>query len=402
MPSQSPLSQSAAATDRFAPAPEHALLRQTVRQFVEREVEPQALEAERSEKFNLPLFRRAGELGLHGITVPEAYGGAGMDATAAVIVYEELSTSDPGFALSALAHGVLFCHNLFLNADDAQRERLLPRAVRGETIGGVCISEPDGGTDVLGMRTRAVRDGATYRITGRKMWITNGCVNDNELGDCFIVYAKTDVDISTFVVEKGMPGFSLGQRIKDKTGMRSSPTAELVFEDCRVPAANRLGREGESKIHMMRNLEIERLTLAAMSVGMARRALDIMNRYGVQRKAFGQAINEFGQIQRHIAESYAEYMAARSLVYQLAGEMKLDRPGHRADTDAAKLFAATMAKNVCDRSMQVLGGYGYVAESTVERLWRAAKLIEIGGGTLEAHHKNITRDLARDPGALLR
>jgi isovaleryl-CoA dehydrogenase len=199
-----------------------------------------------------------------------------------------------------------------------------------------------------------------------------------------------------------MPGFALGQRIKDKTGMRSSPTAELVFEDCRVPAANRLGREGESKIHMMRNLEIERLTLAAMSVGMARRALDVMNRYGAQRKAFGQAINQFGQIQRHIAESYAEYMAARSLVYQLAAEMRLDRPGNRADTDAAKLFAATMAKNVCDRSMQVLGGYGYVAESTVERLWRAAKLIEIGGGTLEAHHKNITRDLARDPGALMR
>jgi isovaleryl-CoA dehydrogenase len=396
------LSQSAHPTGRFAPAPEHVLLRQTVRQFVEREVEPQALEAERHEKFNLALFRRAGELGLHGITVPEAYGGAGLDATAAVIVYEELSTSDPGFALSCLAHGVLFCHNLCLNADDAQRERLLPRAVRGEAIGGVCISEPDGGTDVLGMRTRAVRDGNQYRITGRKMWITNGCVDDRELGDCFIVYAKTDVDISTFVVEKGMPGFALGQRIKDKTGMRSSPTAELVFEDCRVPAANRLGREGESKIHMMRNLEIERLTLAAMSVGMARRALDVMNRYGAQRKAFGQAINQFGQIQRHIAESYAEYMAARSLVYQLAAEMRLDRPGNRADTDAAKLFAATMAKNVCDRSMQVLGGYGYVAESTVERLWRAAKLIEIGGGTLEAHHKNITRDLARDPGALMR
>jgi isovaleryl-CoA dehydrogenase len=396
------LAQTAQHHDFFTPTPEHALLRQTVRQFVEREVEPQALQAERDERFNLPLFRRAGELGLHGVTVPESHGGAGLDAAAAVIVYEELSASDPGFALSCLAHGVLFAHNLFLNGDDAQRARFLPRAIRGEGIGGVCMSEPDGGTDVLAMKTRAVRDREGYRLTGRKMWITNGCVDDRELGDFFIVYAKTESDISTFVVEKGFPGFALGQRIKDKTGMRSSPTAELVFEDCRVPAANRLGREGESKIHMMRNLEIERLSLAAMSVGMARRALDVMNRYAAQRKAFGQPINEFGQIQRHIAESYAEYMAARSLVYQLASEMELDRPGHRMGTDAAKLFAATMAKNVADRAMQVLGGYGYVAESTVERLWRAAKLIEIGGGTLEAHHKNITRDLARDPGVLMR
>jgi isovaleryl-CoA dehydrogenase len=371
-----------------------------VRGFVEREVEPQALESERSETFNLALFRRAGKLGLLGLTVPETYGGSGLDAAAAVIVSEELSTSDPGFALSWLAHSMLFVHNVCLNGNDAQRARFLEPAIRGETIGGVCMSEPEGGTDVLAMRTRAVREGDAYRLIGRKMWITNGCIDDRELGDHFIVYAKTGEAISTFVVEKGLPGFSLGQRIKDKTGMRSSPTAELVFEECRVPVANRLGEEGESQLHMMRNLEIERLTLAAMSLGMARRALEIMNRYGAQRKAFGEPINHFGQIQRHIAESYAEFMAARSLVYQLAGRIELERPGHRMETDAAKLFAATMAKNVADRAMQVLGGYGYVAESTVERMWRAAKLIEIGGGTLEAHHKNITRDLARNPDAL--
>ena len=390
----------ATAFDRFAPSEEHRMLRQTVRGFVEREVEPQVLEHERAERFNLALFRRAGALGLLGLTVPESYGGSGLDATAAVIASEELSASDPGFALSWIAHSILFVHNLCVNASEAQRARLLEPAVRGEKIGGVCMSEPGGGTDVLGMRTQAVREGDTYRITGRKMWITNGCVDDRELGDCFIVYAKTGGEISTFVVEKGMPGFALGQRIKDKTGMRSSPTAELVFEDCRVPAGNRLGEEGASKIHIMRNLEIERLTLAAMSVGMARRSLDIMNRYGEERIAFGEPINHFGQIQRHIAESYAEYMAARSLTYQLAENIELARPGHRMETDAAKLFAATMAKNVADRAMQVLGGYGYVAESTVERMWRAAKLIEIGGGTLEAHHKNITRDLARHPEAL--
>ncbi len=394
------LAASAQKFDAFTPSEEHHLLRQTVRGFVEREVEPQALEYERDERFNADLFRSAAALGLFGITIPEAFGGAGLDATAAVIVAEEMSASDPGFAMSCLAHSILFCHNLCINGSDDQRTRYLEKTLSGEWIGGMCISEPDAGTDVRGMRSEAVLEGDRYRINGRKMWITNGCVSDTELGDVFLVYAKVGGRVTTFVVEKGFPGFQLGQKIKDKTGMRTSPTAELVFDDCQVPVENRLGDEGESMIHMMRNLEIERLTLAAMSSGMARRAIDIMNRYATQRKAFGEPINQFGQIQRHIAESYAEYLAARTLIYDLAQRIELDRPGHRMQTDAAKLFAATMAKNVCDRAMQVLGGYGYVAESTVERLWRAAKLIEIGGGTLEAHHKNITRDLARHPDSL--
>ncbi len=394
------LAASAQKFDAFTPSEEHHLLRQTVRGFVEREVEPQALEYERDERFNADLFRSAAALGLFGITIPEAFGGAGLDATAAVIVAEEMSASDPGFAMSCLAHSILFCHNLCINGSDDQRTRYLEKTLSGEWIGGMCISEPDAGTDVLGMRSEAVLEGDRYRINGRKMWITNGCVSDTELGDVFLVYAKVGGRVTTFVVEKGFPGFQLGQKIKDKTGMRTSPTAELVFDDCQVPVENRLGDEGESMIHMMRNLEIERLTLAAMSSGMARRAIDIMNRYAAQRKAFGEPINQFGQIQRHIAESYAEYLASRSLIYDLARQIELDRPGHRMQTDAAKLFAATMAKNVCDRAMQVLGGYGYVAESVVERLWRAAKLIEIGGGTLEAHHKNITRDLARHPDSL--
>jgi isovaleryl-CoA dehydrogenase len=243
-----------------------------------------------------------------------------------------------------------------------------------------------------------VREGAGYRITGRKMWITNGAVADGELGDLFLVYAKTEGRISSFVVQKGTPGFSLGQRIKDKLGTRSSPTAELVFEQCPVPEANRLGAEGDSLVHMMRNLEIERLTLAAMSLGIARRCLDVMNRYAMERQAFGEPINRFGQIQRHIAESYAEFMAGRAFVYDVARRIRLDEPGHRMETDAAKLFTATMAKNVADRAIQVLGGNGYVGEYAVERMWRAAKLLEIGGGTVEAHHKNIVRDLARHPG----
>ncbi|HEX7928161.1 MAG TPA: acyl-CoA dehydrogenase family protein [bacterium] len=391
------VAQSAAQYDIYTPSEEIALLRETVRKFTQAEVEPQALEYERNEQFNRPLFKRLGDLGLLGITVPEAHGGAGMDAVAAVLVNEELSASDPGFCLSYLAHAMLFVNNFFQNASDPQRKEWLEPTLTGEWVGGMGMTEPDAGTDVQGMRTSAVRKGEEYILNGRKMWITNGAVDDKETGDIFLIYAKTGDHISSFIVRKGMPGFKLGQKIKDKAGMRSSPTAELVFDDCRVPVANRLGNEGDSLIHMMRNLEIERLTIAGMSLGIARRCIDVMNRYAGERKAFGEPINRFGQIQRHIAESYADFMVGRCFTYDLARRLKLDTPGQRMETDAAKLFTATMAKEVADRAMQVLGGNGYVAEYTVERMWRAAKLLEIGGGTLEAHHKNITRDLAKRP-----
>ena len=385
------------AYDLFNPSEEMALLRATVRRFVERDVEPQALEHEREERFNRELFSRLGEMGLLGITVPEEFGGAGMDAAAAVIVHEELAGSDPGLTLSYLAHSMLFVNNFFHNANDAQRERYLEKVMSGEWVAGMGMSETEAGTDVQGMAASAELKGEFYHLNGRKMWITNGHIGENEPGDLFLIYAKTEGRISTFVVEKGTPGFSLGQKIGDKAGMRSSPTAELVFDDCKVPLANRLGEEGDSLIHMMRNLEIERLALAAMGLGIARRCLDVMNRYAAQRRTFGQPINQYGQIQRHIAESYTEFIAGRSLVYDVARRMKLDQPGQRIETDAAKMFTSTMAKNVADRAMQVLGGNGYIGEFAVERLWRAAKLLEIGGGTIEAHHKNITRDLARKP-----
>jgi len=380
----------------FDPTPEHALLRRTVREFVEREVEPQATEHDRHERFNLPLFRKVGELGLLGITVPVQDGGAGMDAAAAVIVHEELSRSDPGFALAYLAHAMLFVNNFLHNADAAQRARILPKVTSGEWVAGMAMSEPGAGTDVMGMRARAVRRGDFYVLDGRKMWITNGCVDEHELGDCFLVYARTgERDISSFVVEKGMKGFSLGQKIRDKTGMRASPTAELVFDECQVPVANRLGEEGQSLLHMMRNLEIERLTLAAMSLGIAGRCVDVMVRHANEREAFGRPIAAFGQIQRHIAESYAKLGAARAYVYATAAALELQSGGHRLECDGAKLFAATMGKEVADAAVQVLGGYGYVGEYVVERLWRDAKLLEIGGGTNEALQKNIARDLSK-------
>jgi isovaleryl-CoA dehydrogenase len=385
----------------WAPTDEHRLLAATLRDFVDREVEPQAAAHDRAERFNRSLFRRAGELGLLGVTLPEEYGGAGLDAVAAAQVYEALASSDPGFALACLAHSMLFAQNLAVNGSEAQKKHVLPRAARGEWVGGLCMTEPEVGTDVLAMRMRARREGDLYRLDGCKTFITNGGVDETTLGDAFVVYAATAPgQISAFLVERGMPGFRLGQKWKDKLGMRASFTAELVFDDVPVPVASRLGEEGEGTRQMMRNLEVERLTLAAMSVGIAGRCLRIMVQHANQRHSFGRPLREHGQIQRYLAETFAEYRAARCYVYDTARRIDLTRTGQRLDADGVKLFASQVGKRAADAAIQVLGGYGYMGEYVVERLWRDAKLLEIGGGTLEAHHKNLAKDLCADPGRL--
>jgi len=396
--------------DLANPSEEHQMLREMIRDFVQEFVEPQAHEYDKKEQFNIELFRGLGELGLLGITVPEEYGGAGLDAVAATIAHEELTYSDAGFALAYLAHSMLFVNNLAFNGSEEQKTRILPKVCSGEWIGAMAMSEPDAGTDVLGLSTTAEKNAdGDWVLNGRKMWITNGCIDDKGTpADIVWVYARTGFDekgrvkLSTFLVEKGMPGFSVGQKIFDKTGMRASNTAELVFDDCIVPAANLVGEEGGSLLHMMGNLEIERLTLGAMSLGIARRCLHEMNKYASEREAFGVQIRSFGQMQRHIAESWAKYRAMRAYVYDTANNIKLGTSGQRLDSDGVKLFATTAAKEIADAAIQVMGGYGYVAEYHVERLWRDSKLLEIGGGTLESHQKNITRDLAKDSEAINR
>ena len=396
--------------DLANPSEEHQMLREMIRDFVQEFVEPQAHESDKKEQFNLDLFRELGELGLLGITVPEEYGGAGLDAVAATIAHEELSYSDAGFGLAYLAHSMLFVNNLAYNGSEEQKMRILPKVCSGEWIGAMAMSEPDAGTDVLGLSTTAEKNAnGDWVLNGRKMWITNGCIDDQGTpADIVWVYARTGYDdkgrvkLSTFLVEKGMTGFSVGQKIFDKTGMRASNTAELVFDDCIVPAANLVGEEGGSMIHMMGNLEIERLTLAGMSVGIARRCLHEMNKYASEREAFGVQIRSFGQMQRHIGESWAKYRAMRAYVYDTANNIQLGTSGQRLDSDGVKLFATTAAKEIADAAIQVMGGYGYVAEYHVERLWRDSKLLEIGGGTLESHQKNITRDLSKDSEAINR
>ena len=367
---------------------EHELLRKTVHQFVQTRVEPQAMEHDEAQTFNTALLRELGGLGLIGVTIPDADGGAGMDALASCIVHDELAYADPGFALGYLAHALLFVNNFYWAGNAAQRARYLGRTLTGELVGAMGMTEPAVGTDVLGLQTTARRDGDGYVLNGRKTFITNA----PEAG-VFLVYAKLADRITSFIVERGFPGFSTGAKIP-KMGMRASTMAELVFEDCRVPAENLLGAEGGGITNMMRNLEIERLGLAAMSLGMARRCLDTMVSYATERRSFGKPLAEHGQIQKYIGDSYAKVEAMRALIYNVAETVG---PGQRSrlGTDAAKLFAATAAKEVADAAVQVLGGYGYCAEFRVEQFLRDTKLMEIGGGTLEAHQKNITRDLTR-------
>jgi len=375
----------------FDPTPEHQMLRSMVRDFARAEVAGQAESQDLKQELNVSLFRRLGELGLLGITVPAAEGGAGMDTVAAVIAHHELAKLDPGFCLAYLAHSMLFVNNFYYCSNEEQRARVLDKVVSGEWVAGMGMTEPGFGTDVLGMTTTAVRQGAKYILNGTKTYITNG-----PEGYCFLVYAKVDGRITSFLVDRSCPGFRRSNPIH-KMGMRASTMSELIFENCEVPVENLLGREGQGITHMMRNLEIERLTLAAMSLGIADRCLEIMLDYAGPRMAFGRPIAEFGQIQRFIGESYAETEAARCLIYQVARSVG---PNHRnrIGSDAAKLFAAPVGKVVADRTMQVLGGAGYCTEYPVERLLRDAKLLEIGGGTLESHQKNLTRDLVKAAG----
>ncbi len=364
------------------------MLRDMVADFTRTEVEPQAETFDEKECLNIPLLRQLGELGLLGITVPAEHGGAGMDTVAAVIVHEELSKSDPGFCLAYLAHSMLFVNNFFCCSNDEQKARYLDKVISGEWIGGMGMTEPDHGTDVLGMTTTAIQDGNGYVLNGTKTYITNG-----PEGHVFLIYAKTGDKMSAFIVDRDCPGFSSSAHIP-KMGMRASSMSELIMNDCRVPAANLLGHEGGGSAHMMRNLEIERLTLAAMSVGIASRCVELMVQFAKDRIAFGQSINRFGQIQRYIGESYARTEAARCFTYQVARNVSSETR-NRIGSDACKLLAAPVGKDVADNAMQVMGGAGYCREYPVERLFRDAKLLEIGGGTLESHQKNLTKDLTR-------
>ena len=363
--------------------------------FVKREVEPQAAEHDRAERFNLPLFRRAGELGLLGVTLPEEYGGAGMERGSCV--GSRRGARDLGSGLRPLGT---------FPDDGAEPRRERERAPTVEPAapcrdgghrGRPLHTEPGVGTDVLALRTRARREGDEYVLDGTKTFITNGGTDEQTLGDAFIVYAALEPGrISSFLVEKGVPGFRLGQKWKNKLGMRASFTAELIFDGVRLPIASRLGEEGEGTRHMMRNLEIERLTLAGMSVGIAQRCLEVMVAYASERESFGVCA-------RTGRSSATSRRASRNTAPREPGSRRgapLDRPSlEPARRRCREALRGAGRQGGADRGVQVLGGDGDMGEYVVERLLRDAKLLEIGGGTLEAHQKNLTKDLSRDPGA---
>lgn len=372
---------------------EHRMLQESVRQFSLAELLPKIEKLDDEEGFNQGAFPKMGALGLLGILVPEEYGGSNLDAVAATIAMEEMGAVDASTTLSYLAHSILCVNQIARSASDEQKKKYLPKLCTGEWIGGMGMSEPDAGTDALGMKTKAVKKGDSYVIDGAKTWITNGPV-----GDIFYVYAKTGPekrDLSTFLIERGTPGFSTGKKFK-KMGMRASPTGELIFAGCEIPSANRVGEEHKSVKAMMRNLDIERITISGISLGIARASVESMTRYAKERKQFGVPIGAFQQIQERIAEASAWYQACRSLVYESAKTWDLGlMQGKEASMMAAKakLQSAQMATQVALDAIQVLGGYGYTREFPVERYMRDAKLMEIGAGTNEILRVIIARQM---------
>lgn len=372
---------------------EHRLLQESVRQFSKQELAPRIEKLDHEEGFNREAFRKMGDLGLLGITVSEEDGGAGLDAVAATIVMEEMGAVDASTTLSYLAHSILCVNQIGKNGSLDQKKRYLPKLISGEWIGGMGMSEPDAGSDALGMKTKAVRQGDHYILNGSKTWITNGPV-----GEIFYCYAKTGPekkDVSTFIIERGMPGFSTGKKFS-KMGMRASPTGELVFANCTIPASNRVGDEGASVKMMMRNLDLERITIAGISLGIARASIEVSTQYAKDRKAFGKPIGAFQQIQERLTEASAWYEACRALTYQAAKTWDLGlMVGKEASMMAAKakLQSAQMATQVALDAIQILGGYGYTREFPVERYMRDAKLMEIGAGTNEILRIIIARQM---------
>ncbi len=370
------------------------LLRETVRRFSLDQVAPLADEIDRTNRFPRELWPRLGELGLLGITVSEEFGGAGLGYLAHCLAVEEISRASASVGLSYGAHSNLCVNQIFRNGNDEQRSRLLPKLISGEHLGALAMSEPGAGSDVVSMKLRAEQAGGlggAYRLTGRKMWITNG-----PEADVVVVYGKTDPEagpagITAFVVERDFPGYSTAQKL-DKLGMRGSDTCELVFEGCEVPAENVLGKPGEGARVLMSGLDYERVVLSGGPVGLMQACLDVVLPYVREREQFGRPIGEFQLMQGKLADMYTALSASRAYVYAVAAAC--DR-GETAREDAAGciLFASERATQVALQAIQALGGMGYINESPTGRLLRDAKLYEIGAGTSEIRRMLIGREL---------
>ncbi|VBT90321.1 isovaleryl-CoA dehydrogenase [Burkholderia pseudomallei] len=372
------------------------MLRDSIAHFAAKEIAPRAAEIDRTDQFPMDLWRKFGELGVLGMTVAEEYGGANLGYTAHMVAMEEISRASASVGLSYGAHSNLCVNQIHRNGTDAQKRRYLPKLISGEHIGALAMSEPNAGSDVVGMKLRAEPRGARYVLNGTKMWITNGpdC-------DTLVVYAKTEPEagargITAFIVEKGMKGFSVAQKL-DKLGMRGSHTGELVFEDVEVPEENILGELNGGVKVLMSGLDYERAVLAGGPTGIMAACFDAVVPYVHDRKQFGQPIGEFQLIQGKIADMYTTFQACRAYLYAVGRHLDAGGSAHprqvRKDCAGVILYAAEKATWMAGEAIQILGGNGYINEYPVGRLWRDAKLYEIGAGTSEIRRMLIGREL---------
>jgi len=375
----------------FSLSEEQQLLKKTVREFAESELRPHAREWDERQEFPREVFTKLGELGLMGVVWPQEYGGAGMSTLDYALVMEELSRADAGVALSVAAHNSLCSGHIFLAGTEEQKKQYLVPLARGEKLGCWGLTENSAGSDAGGTKTIATRAGDCWVLNGSKTFITNG-----RLADIAVVMAVTDKakekkGISAFIVERGTKGFRSGKK-EDKLGVRSSDTSELVFEDCRIPSANLLGKEGYGFIDTLRILDRGRIGIAAFSLGIAQASLEASHRYATDRRQFGHAIADFQAIQFKIADMATKVDAARLLTWRAAALRDAGQE-HTMESSMAKLYASEAAVEVAMEAVQIHGGYGYIKDYPVERYLRDSKLGTIGEGTSEVQRLVIAREL---------